>query len=31
MQLMRATIDNVDGDLAEHIAGLFTVFYVDDS
>ncbi len=30
MQLMRATIDDVDGNLAEHIAGLFAVFYADD-
>jgi hypothetical protein len=30
MQLMCATINNVDNNLAECIAGLFAVFYVDD-
>jgi hypothetical protein len=30
MRLMRATIDNADGDLAKCIAGLFVVFYVGD-
>jgi hypothetical protein len=30
MRLMRATIDDADGNLAEHIAGLFAVFYVDN-
>jgi hypothetical protein len=30
MRLMRATINDVDGNLAKHIAGLFAVFYVDD-
>jgi hypothetical protein len=30
MWLMRATIDNADGNLAKRIAGLFAVFYVND-
>jgi hypothetical protein len=30
MWLMRATIDDVDGNLAKRIAGLFAVFYVDN-
>jgi hypothetical protein len=30
MQLMCETINNADGNLAECIAGLFAVFYVDD-
>ncbi len=30
MWLMRATIDNVDGNLAECIEGLFVVFYIND-
>jgi hypothetical protein len=30
MHLMRATINNVGGNLAERIAGLFAVFYIND-
>jgi hypothetical protein len=30
MRLMRTTINNADGNLAECIEGLFAVFYVDD-
>ncbi len=30
MWLMRATIDDANGDLAKRIAGLFAVFYIDD-
>ncbi len=30
MRLMCATINNADGNLAERIAGLFVVSYVDD-
>ncbi len=29
MQLMRNTIDNADGNLAECIEGLFAVLYID--
>jgi hypothetical protein len=30
MRLMRKIIDNVEGNLAKHIEGLFAVFYIDD-
>ncbi len=30
MQLMRAMINDADGDLAKRITGLFAVFYIDD-